>query len=104
MLLWVFSQFLYYTEVYHGFYRKTFAKFIYSKSAIDKVKFPFLFKNINETIPYDSYINDLKITCNFEANMKLLMQLYISIVILLFTIIINIRMKMIILIFNMKLQ
>ena len=52
------SQFFYYTEVYHRFYGKTIAKFIYSKSAIDKVNFLFLYRNINENIPYDNYIND----------------------------------------------
>lgn len=42
-------QFFYYTEIYHRFYRKSIAKFIYS----------------NETIPNKQYINELKFTSNF---------------------------------------
>lgn len=66
------SQFFYYTETPHRFYRKAIAKFIYSKNEIDKVNFPFHYKIINETISYEQYINDLKFTGNFLGNMKLL--------------------------------
>ena len=68
----VFSQFFYYKQIYHIYYRKVIALLIHSKKDIDKLNFPFLYRNINQTIPYEDYINELKISGTFEGQYEII--------------------------------
>ena len=61
----ILSQFFYYKQIYHLYYLKVIAKYIFTKKEKDKVNFPFLYRNIYQTVPYEEYIKEVKITGTF---------------------------------------
>jgi len=68
----VLSQFFYYKQIYHLYYRKVIAKYIFSKKEKDKVNFPFLYRNTYQTVPYEEYINEVKITGTFAGQYEII--------------------------------
>ena len=68
----ILSQFFYYKQIYHLYYRKVIAKYIFTKKEKDKVNFPFLYRNIYQTVPYEKYIKEVKITRTFAGQYEII--------------------------------
>ena len=68
----ILSQFFYYKQIYHLYYRKVIAKYIFSKKEKDKVNFPFLYRNVYKTVPYGEYDKEVKITGTFTRQYEII--------------------------------
>ena len=68
----ILSQFFYYKQIYHLYYLKVIAKYIFTKKEKDKVNFPFLYRNIYQTVPYEEYIKEVKITGTFAGQYEII--------------------------------